>query len=156
MGRLVLNLKEQVTAENENSIVVRDGDRLFVPSVPYEISVMGEVQFATSHLFNDKLNLKDYILRSGGYTANADENRVFAVKADGSVLTKGNTSSWFNSKDSRENLELVTNCCANQLGKRKMDGNLNLQHADRLPISGCGRRREFFLTVPSSEVGMVL
>lgn len=105
MGRLVLNLKEQVTAENENSIVVRDGDRLFVPSVPYEISVMGEVQFATSHLFNDKLNLKDYVLRSGGYTANADENRVFAVKADGSVLTKGNTSSWFNSKDSRENLE---------------------------------------------------
>ena len=105
MGRLVLNLNEQVTAENENSIVVRDGDRLFVPSVPYEISVMGEVQFATSHLFNDKLNLKDYIQRSGGYTANADENRVFAVKADGSVLTKGNTSSWFNSKDSRENLE---------------------------------------------------
>ena len=30
---------------------------------------------------------------------------MFAVKADGSVLTKGNTSSWFNSKDSRENLE---------------------------------------------------
>jgi protein involved in polysaccharide export with SLBB domain len=104
-GRLVLNLNEQVSPKNESSIVVRDGDRLFIPSIPYEISVMGEVQFATSHLFNEKLNLKDYIQRSGGYTANADISRAFAVKADGSVLTRGNSTTWFKSSNSRENLE---------------------------------------------------
>ena len=57
-----------------------------------------------SHLFNSKLNLKDYIQRSGGFTANADEGRVFAVKANGSVLTKGN-SSWFKSSNNDSNLE---------------------------------------------------
>ena len=93
-GRLVIDLNEQVAEENESSIVVRNGDRLFIPSVPFEVSVVGEVQFATSHLFKEKLDIKDYIQRSGGFTANADESRVFAVKANGSVLTNDN-SGWF-------------------------------------------------------------
>ena len=93
-GRLVIDLNDQVASQNETSIIVRNGDRLFIPSVPFEVSVVGEVQFATSHLFNDKLDIKDYIQRSGGFSANADEGRVFAVKANGSVLTKGN-SGWF-------------------------------------------------------------
>lgn len=103
-GRLVINLNEQVAKEAESSIVVRNGDKLFVPSIPYEVSVVGEVQFATSHLFNSKFNLKDYIQRSGGLTANADEGRVFAVKANGSVLTKGN-SGWFKSSNNNSSLE---------------------------------------------------
>ena len=105
MGRLVLDLNDQVSKSKENSIVVRDGDRLYVPSIPYEVSVIGEVQFATSHLFDSKLDLQDYIQRSGGFTANADTARVFAVKADGSVLTKGNSSGWFKSSNSRQDLE---------------------------------------------------
>jgi polysaccharide biosynthesis/export protein len=105
MGRLVLDLNDQVSKSKENSIVVRNGDRLYVPSIPFEISVIGEVQFATSHLFESKLDLHDYIQRSGGFTANADEGRVFVVKSDGSVLTKGNASGWFKSSNSRQNLE---------------------------------------------------
>ena len=64
MGKLV-------SGKDENSIVVRNGDKLVVPSIPYEVSVVGEVQFATSHLFDAKLNMKDYIYRSGGFTAKA-------------------------------------------------------------------------------------
>jgi polysaccharide biosynthesis/export protein len=103
-GRLVIDLNEQVAKEAESSIVVRNGDKLFVPSLPSEVSVVGEVQFATSHLFKSKLNIKDYIQRSGGFTANADEGRVFAVKANGSVLTKGN-SGWFKSSNNNSSLE---------------------------------------------------
>jgi len=103
-GRLVIDLDEQVAREAESSIVVRDGDKLFVPSLPYEVSVVGEVQFATSHLFNAKLDIKHYIQRSGGFTANADESRVFAVKSNGSVLTKAN-SGWFKSSNNKSSLE---------------------------------------------------
>lgn len=103
-GRLVIDLDEQVSKENEDSIIVRNGDKLFIPNIPFEVSVVGEVQFATSHLFNSKLDMKDYIHRSGGFTANADESRVFAVKANGSVLTKGN-SGWFNSIKNNSSLE---------------------------------------------------
>ena len=105
MGRLVLDLNDQVSKSKENSIVVRNGDRLLVPSIPFEISVIGEVQLATSHLLDSKLGLQDYIQRSGGFTANADKERVFVVKSDGSVLTKGNSSAWFKSSTSRKKLE---------------------------------------------------
>ena len=103
-GRLVIDLGKLVSGKDENSIVVRNGDKLVVPSIPYEVSVVGEVQFATSHLFDAKLNMKDYIYRSGGFTANADQGRVFAVKANGSVLTKSNTG-WFKTAKTNGMLE---------------------------------------------------
>ena len=103
-GRLVIDLEKQARKENDQSIILRHGDNLSVPGTPFEISVMGEVQFATSHLFDPKLGMKDYIQRSGGYSANADEGRVFAVKANGSVLTKAN-SGWFKTNKSGGNLE---------------------------------------------------
>jgi len=103
-GRLVIDLEKQVRRENDQSIILRNGDNLFVPGIPFEISVMGEVQFATSHLYDPKLAMKDYIQRSGGFSANADEGRVFAVKANGSVLTSAN-SGWFKTNKSGGNLE---------------------------------------------------
>lgn len=93
-GRLVIDLEEQINSEKDNSIVVRNGDSVFVPRIPFEVSVVGEVQFPTSHLFQSKLTIQDFINRSGGFTANADESRVFAVKSNGSVLTK-KSSGWF-------------------------------------------------------------
>ena len=103
-GRLVINLQEQLGKDNDQPIVLRHGDNLFVPGKPFEVSVMGEVQFSTSHLFDPKLGMKDYIQRSGGFSANADQNRVFAVKANGSVLTKAN-SGWFKTTQGEGDLE---------------------------------------------------
>ena len=93
-GRLVIDLDKILEAESSSDIFVKDGDILFVPSLPYAVSVSGEVQFPSSHLFDEKLDVKDYIYKSGGYSQNADEARTFVVKANGSVLTsKGNA--WF-------------------------------------------------------------
>ena len=55
---------------------------------------MGEVQHPTSHLYNKRLSLKDYVSLSGGFTYKADQKRVFVVKADGSV-GGARGSSWF-------------------------------------------------------------
>ena len=54
----------------------------------------GEVQFPTSHLFEEGLDLDDYLRRSGGYTQNADKDRTFVVKANGAVMSKGGNG-WF-------------------------------------------------------------
>ena len=80
---------------------VNDGDQLFVPQIPYSVSVSGEVQFPTSHLHEDGLDLDDYLERSGGFTQNADKDRTFVVKANGAVMTKGGNA-WFG-KGSRGN-----------------------------------------------------
>ena len=94
VGRLVIDLAGLLSGKTDRSIEARGGDRLFVPRIPYEVSVVGEVQFPTSHLHEKKFDMEDYIKRSGGYTANADKSRVFTVQANGAVLAKGG-SGWF-------------------------------------------------------------
>ena len=54
------------------------------------------VQFETSHFEKDGLTHEDYIKLSGGMKAQADEDRVYIVKADGSVKLPSK-SSWFSS-----------------------------------------------------------
>lgn len=93
-GRLVIDLEKILDEEAKTDLFVKDGDILFIPATPYAVSVSGEVQFPSSHLYEKNLDIEGYILKSGGYTQNADESRTFVIKANGSVLTpKGNT--WF-------------------------------------------------------------
>ena len=47
--------------------------------------MIGEIQYPTSHLYDSDLNIEDYLTRSGGTTINADENRIYIVKANGSI-----------------------------------------------------------------------
>ncbi len=98
-GRLVINLKEQLNSDLDKSIIALDGDKLLVPLKPQEVTVGGEVQFPTSHLYYKELNLNDFIERSGGFTERADMDRVALIKVDGQVLTKS-SSKWFSQKNS--------------------------------------------------------
>lgn len=93
-GRLVVDLSTILNSQSKILLEARAGDRLFIPRIPYEVSVVGEVQFPTSHLYEKSLGQNDFIKRSGGFTANADKDRVFVVRANGSVMSKGGTG-WF-------------------------------------------------------------
>ena len=93
-GRLVIDLNQILNDAERSDLLVKDQDNLFIPSIPYSVSVSGEVQFPTSHLYKEKLDMNDYLNRSGGYTQNADKDRTFVVKANGAVLTKG-ANGWF-------------------------------------------------------------
>ena len=86
VGRMVINLADVVGSDKYQPIRVQDGDRLTVPIIPQAVSVFGEVQFPTSHLHTEGLTVDDYLERSGGPTRQADEDRVYVVKADGSVM----------------------------------------------------------------------
>ena len=99
-GRLVIDLGEQLTNPEKSQLIVRHGDKIHIPNVPSEVSVMGEVQFATSHLYKADLTVDEFINLSGGFTQNADEKRIFVVKSNGAVFTK-NGNGWF-SGQSRE------------------------------------------------------
>ena len=80
-------------------MVVKDGDRLLVPGQMQEVTVLGEVQSATSHLWNPGFSRNDYVRLSGGTTQNADEGRIYVVRANGSVVS-GHSSAWFKGRDS--------------------------------------------------------
>ncbi len=96
VGRLVIDL-DLVLANRVGSaddVVLRDGDRLVIPKTKQEVSVIGEVQNTTSHLYRANLTRDDYIGLSGGLTRKADRSRIYIVRADGSVVSSEN-SGWF-------------------------------------------------------------
>ena len=76
------------------AVELRDGDRLLVPPVSQVVTVIGEVQQSTSHLYQPGLSRDDYIEMSGGVTRRADKKHIYVVRASGAVLT-GNRSRWF-------------------------------------------------------------
>ena len=86
VGRLVIDLDDQLAKPKSSQITLRAGDKLHVPIMPTEISVLGEVQFPTSHLFQSSYSVDQYVDLSGGLTQNADENRIFVVKSNGAVF----------------------------------------------------------------------
>lgn len=91
VGRLVIDWGKAVASNQD--IVLKDGDHLVVPRITQEVTVIGEVQSPTSHLFAEGLGSGDYIALSGGLTQRADKGRIYVVRADGSVVSAGNR--WF-------------------------------------------------------------
>jgi polysaccharide export outer membrane protein len=98
LGRLVIDLPGLLAGNADFDVALRDGDRLVIPEVKQEVMVLGEVQYATSHLVKPGLKRDDYVSASGGLTANADEDRVYVVRANGAVVGT-NGSNWFSKAD---------------------------------------------------------
>lgn len=96
VGRLVINVDRSMSAApgSEHDVVLKDGDRLIVPRITQEVTVIGEVQSATSHLYSPQRTRDEYIAMSGGLTARADRDRIYVVRANGSVETRSRNS-WF-------------------------------------------------------------
>jgi protein involved in polysaccharide export with SLBB domain len=96
LGRLVIDLDTILASArgSKQDIVLRDGDRLMIPKQKQEVTVIGEVQTTTSHVFSEHLMRDDYIEMSGGATRKADRGRIYIVRADGSVVSS-ESRGWF-------------------------------------------------------------
>ncbi|MFL2538649.1 MAG: SLBB domain-containing protein [Candidatus Rariloculaceae bacterium] len=94
VGRLVIDLQAILDGTNTQEIILRDGDQLYVPPQAQEVTVIGEVQYATSHIYDETLDRDAYILLSGGATEHSDIDRIYTVGASGAVNLERN-SNWF-------------------------------------------------------------
>ncbi len=105
VGRLVINLPRllQSPIGSPYDVVLRNGDEFLVPKFEQEVTVIGEVQSVTSHLYRPGLSRNDYIAMSGGETRRADPGRIYVVRADGGVVTKG--GGWFRTSSRNESIE---------------------------------------------------
>jgi len=95
VGRLIMDLPKLLSGNGANNVQLKDGDTLHVPSRKDSISIMGEVQMATSYRFDPELTVNEYINRSGGTKEKADEGRIYIVKANGAIERYEGGSSWF-------------------------------------------------------------
>jgi len=100
IGRLVINLPRLLRSPigSASDVIVRDGDELLVPKFQQEVTVIGEVQTVTSHLYRPGLSRDDYVALSGGATVRADKSRIYIVHADGSVVANEGAR-WFRSSN---------------------------------------------------------
>lgn len=95
VGRLVIDLPVVMNGASEDDIQLESGDLLVVPPRRQTVSVVGEVQYSTSHVYTEQLSFEDYIERSGGLAARADEDRIYIVRANGQVSLPNSGGGWF-------------------------------------------------------------
>jgi polysaccharide export outer membrane protein len=87
-GRIVFQLKPDA---NDIAMLpdlpLEDGDRFIVPKKPSSVSVQGQVYDANAFVYQNGKRVKDYLRLAGGPDRNADRNREFILRADGSVVS---------------------------------------------------------------------
>ena len=94
VGRMVVSLDLILAGDAAQDVLLEDGDQILVPGQTQSVTVLGEVQVATSHLHELGLSRDEYLQRSGGLTANADDDRIYVVRANGQVEVEQG-SRWF-------------------------------------------------------------
>lgn len=99
-GRMVLDLNA-ILAYNAGSTrggydpILMNGDTIFIPQRKDEVSVVGEVRKATTHLYAKGLSVDDYLNMSGGLTAKSKRDLVYVIRANGAAVIAQPKSGFF-------------------------------------------------------------
>ena len=88
VGRLVINAEAAYKGAPGGiyDVIIRDGDKLVVPKKTQDVTILGEVQSPTSHVYTPGLSRDAYIQMSGGTTQHGDRKRIYVVRANGDVM----------------------------------------------------------------------
>ena len=84
-GQVVLRLKN-----NLKKIILEEGDRISIPKKHNIITIQGEVSVPSALAYEKDMKLSDYIDFCGGYTEDADPNKILLIKANGRVINYNN------------------------------------------------------------------
>jgi protein involved in polysaccharide export with SLBB domain len=92
-GRVMLGLPPTLDVKEDlPRLRLEPQDRLVVPARPDFVSVLGSVNTETALIWQQGKKVQDYLDRSG-VTSGADQDEVFVIRADGSVVS--DSGSWF-------------------------------------------------------------
>lgn len=80
-GRLVVANGQRLA-----DVRLQDGDVITIPTKSDSILVSGQVLVPTSLVYQKKWTLEDYINKSGGFTEQADEDKIVLIRQSGEVL----------------------------------------------------------------------
>ena len=85
-GRVVINLDFALDGDKDSDIGLDPGDNLFIPKTISTVTVIGEVNSSNSNIYNPSLSVDDYIALAGGFSPRANEDDLYIIKANGSVV----------------------------------------------------------------------
>ncbi len=88
---VAVNIRDLLSHKGGNAdLILKDGDRLYIPSKMQTVSIKGAVLNPVIMTYKKNLNARDYINLSGGFTNNAKRKRVYVVYPNGEAhATKG-------------------------------------------------------------------
>jgi len=96
IGRLVVDIPK-IMEDEAFDVLLENGDVLYMPTKQNSVNVVGQVQLATSHIYRENLTAFDYVELSGGIKKQADDDRIYVIKANGAVEIPSD-SNWFSSE----------------------------------------------------------
>ncbi len=94
VGRMVINLDQVIEGNKQQNILLENGDKIYVPPLRNIVTVMGHIQMPTSLIFDSNMSVQDYINATGGPKKQADTDRIYVIRANGSVMLP-DSSYWF-------------------------------------------------------------
>lgn len=90
-----INLVEALKKPGSDAdLVLREGDKLFIPAYENTIKINGAVMYPNTVSFKKGENMKYYLNQAGGYSDMAKKKKAYIVYMNGTVsrIKKGNTS----------------------------------------------------------------
>jgi polysaccharide export outer membrane protein len=96
-GRVVISLLPSTVLRDASlDMVLEDGDSLYVPKSPGTVNVLGAVYNPNALIFEEvRPEVSYYLKKTGGPTENAEAEKMYIVRADGTVVAKAEKG-WFN------------------------------------------------------------
>jgi len=85
VGRMVISLSKHQDSKHSD-LLIEDGDMLLIPSQKQTVTVVGEVQHASTHFFDAGSSFDDYVAMAGGIKQRADDERIYIIRANGAVI----------------------------------------------------------------------
>ena len=105
-GRVVLEMKPTAaTTADIPTFPLEDGDAFYIPPRLSTVGVAGAVYNPNAFRYQSDKRLGAYLNDAGGATRDADQKRMFVIRADGTVVSRQSRNS--HSHGSYENLTLL-------------------------------------------------
>lgn len=83
-GQIGINFIEALEdPESQENIILEDGDEIVIPQRKYTVKVLGGVNFPSSIVYDESMDLDDYISAAGGLVELADGDNISIMLANG-------------------------------------------------------------------------
>ena len=109
-GRMTIDLPTILAKSSADyDVTLMGGDKLYIPQVKDEISVVGEVRRTSTHMFARDKTVDDYLGMSGGLTEKTRRDLVYVVRADGTTASTPEShfySSWLGDPDASKEIKV--------------------------------------------------
>lgn len=92
VNRVVIDMDVLLRSDGEKGDVgLEPGDKIYVPSVPTGITVLGAVSSNGTIKYHERGRVKDYIKKAGSLNRQADKKNIQLIKANGEVYAGNGT-----------------------------------------------------------------